>query len=109
MEWRGGRRGGNIEDRRGMGGGAMVGGGVGILGIAAVLIGVFVFDMDPQQAMDLVGGAGGGTVPAQEGKRGTPRIRRVVLPALARQRDEQGANDRSGSDPTSHNSGRPTV
>ena len=73
MEWRGGRRGGNIEDRRGMGGGAVVGGGIGILGIAAVLIGVFVFDMDPQQAMDLVGGAGGGGQPVQEGKRGTPQ------------------------------------
>ena len=73
MEWRGGRRGGNIEDRRGMGGGAVVGGGVGILGIAAVLIGVFVFDMDPQQAMDLVGGVGGGSQPVQEGKRGTPQ------------------------------------
>lgn len=73
MEWRGGRRGGNIEDRRGMGGGAVVGGGIGILGIAAVLIGVFVFDMDPQQAMDLVGGVSGGGQPVQEGKRGTPR------------------------------------
>lgn len=73
MEWRGGRRSGNIEDRRGMGGGAVVGGGVGLLGIAAVLIGVFVFDMDPQQAMDLVAGAGGGAVPTQEGKRGTPQ------------------------------------
>ena len=74
MEWRGGRRGGNIEDRRGMGGGAVVGGGVGILGIAAVLIGVFVFDMDPRQAMDLVSGvSGGGAQPVQEGQRGTPQ------------------------------------
>ena len=75
MEWRGGRRGGNIEDRRGMGGGAVVGGGVGILGIAAVLIGVFVFDMDPQQAMDLVNGAGAGGAgqPVQQGQRGTPQ------------------------------------
>lgn len=73
MEWRGGRRSGNIEDRRGMGGGAMVGGGVGLVGIAAVLIGVFVFGMDPQQAMDMVGGAGGGAVPAQDGARGTPK------------------------------------
>ncbi|MFN3856126.1 MAG: neutral zinc metallopeptidase [Caulobacter sp.] len=73
MEWRGGRRGGNIEDRRGMGRGAAVGGGVGILGIAAVLIGVFVFGMDPQQVMGIVEQAQPGAEQgAQQGKIGSP-------------------------------------
>jgi len=71
MEWRGGRRGGNIEDRRGMGGVGAATGGIGVVGIVAVLIGVFVFDIDPQQMMSIVGGAGGGA-PVQEGARGTP-------------------------------------
>jgi predicted metalloprotease len=72
MEWRGGRRGGNIEDRRGMGAGA-VGGGIGIVGIAAVLIGVFVFGVDPQQMMSVVGGADPGAQTQQQGKAGTPQ------------------------------------
>ena len=35
MRWQGGRRGGGIEDRRGMGGGAVAGGGIGVLVLAA--------------------------------------------------------------------------
>jgi uncharacterized protein len=70
MEWRGGRKGGNIEDRRGMSGGAAAG-GVGIVGIAAVLIGVFVFGIDPQDMMQVVS-QGGGQASQQEGVRGTP-------------------------------------
>jgi len=70
MEWRGGRRGGNIEDRRGMSGGAAAG-GVGIVGIAAVLIGVFVFGIDPQDMMQVVS-QGGGQASQQEGVKGTP-------------------------------------
>jgi predicted metalloprotease len=71
MEWRGGRRGGNIEDRRGMGSVGAATGGIGVVGIVAVLIGVFVFDIDPQQMMSIVGGAGG-AAPVQEGQRGAP-------------------------------------
>ena len=59
MRWQGGRRGGGIEDRRGMGGGAMAGGGLGVLVLAA--IGYFVFGIDPsttQQVASQFGGVG---------------------------------------------------
>ena len=36
MRWQGGRRGGNIDDRRGLGGGAMAGGGIGVVILAAI-------------------------------------------------------------------------
>lgn len=69
MRWEGGRRGGNIEDRRGMGPVGLAGGGVGALVLAA--IGYFVFGIDPsttQQITSQLGGVGA----AQEGKAGTP-------------------------------------
>ncbi len=69
MRWQGGRRGGNIEDRRGMGGVGLAGGGVGALVLAA--IGYFVFGIDPsttQQITSQLGGVGA----AQQGERGTP-------------------------------------
>ncbi|HBL94947.1 MAG TPA: flagellar biosynthesis protein FlgM, partial [Hyphomonas sp.] len=31
MRWKGGRRGGNVEDRRGMSGGKLAGGGIGFV------------------------------------------------------------------------------
>jgi uncharacterized protein len=46
MRWRGGRRGGGIEDRRGRGGGGLVGGGLGVGALA--LIGYLLFGIDPQ-------------------------------------------------------------
>lgn len=70
MRWEGGRRGGNIEDRRGMGPVGLAGGGVGALVLAA--IGYFVFGIDPsttQQITSQLGGVGGAQ---QEGKAGTP-------------------------------------
>jgi len=70
MRWQGGRRGGGIEDRRGMGGGGLAaGGGIGALVLAA--IGYFVFGIDPsttQQVVTQFGGAG----QAEAGKMGTP-------------------------------------
>ena len=69
MEWEGGRRGGGVEDRRGLGGGAIAGGGIGVTVIA--LIGYFVFGIDPnttQQVASQFGGAGA----AQHGSVGTP-------------------------------------
>ena len=45
MRWQDGRTGGGVEDRRGLGGGAIAGGGIGV-GILA-LIGYFVFGIDP--------------------------------------------------------------
>ena len=43
MRWQGGRKGGNIEDRRGMGPGKVAGGGIGVIIIA--LIGYFVLGL----------------------------------------------------------------
>ena len=68
MRWQGGRR-GNIEDRRGMGGGAVAGGGIGVAVLA--LIGYFVFGIDPtttQQVASQFGGAGS----QEAGQVGTP-------------------------------------
>lgn len=70
MRWEGGRRGGNIEDRRGMGPVGLAGGGVGALVLAA--IGYFVFGIDPsttQQITSQLGGVGA----EQQGKEGTPQ------------------------------------
>jgi predicted metalloprotease len=66
MEWRGGRREGNIEDRRGMGGVGMAGGGIGAVVLAA--IGYFVFGIDPQTTMQATQAVQGQT--QQEGVRG---------------------------------------
>ena len=45
MKWRGGRTGGNIEDRRGMSGGALAGGGIGLALLG--LIGYYFLGIDP--------------------------------------------------------------
>jgi len=69
MRWQGGRRGGNIEDRRGLGPVGMAGGGIGALVVAA--IGYFVFGIDPtttQQITSQLGGVGA----EQQGERGSP-------------------------------------
>ena len=68
MRWQGGRRGGNIDDRRGMGGGAMAGGGIGVVILAA--IGYFVFDIDPATTTQLASQFGGAGV--SEGRKGSP-------------------------------------
>lgn len=68
MRWQGGRRGGGVEDRRGMSG-AVAGGGIGVAVIA--LIGYFVFGIDPsttQQVASSLGGAGS----QERGQVGTP-------------------------------------
>lgn len=68
MRWQGGRRGGNIDDRRGVGGGAMAGGGIGVVILAA--IGYFVFDIDPATTTQLASQFGG--VGVSEGRAGSP-------------------------------------
>lgn len=68
MRWQGGRRGGNIDDRRGLGGGAMAGGGIGVLILAT--IGYFVFDIDPRTTTQLASQFGGAGV--SEGRQGSP-------------------------------------
>jgi predicted metalloprotease len=69
MQWGGGRRGGNIEDRRGMG--AVGAGGLGIGGVVLALVGYFVFGINPQDTLSVVQGQGGQA--QQEGARGTPQ------------------------------------
>ena len=71
MRWSGGRTGGGgIEDRRGLGGGAIAGGGLGV-GVLAI-IGYLVFGIDPSTTTQLassLGGVGGGE---PQGQVGTP-------------------------------------
>jgi predicted metalloprotease len=67
MRWQGGRASGNIEDRRGLGAAGV--GGLGAGGVVLALIGYFVFGINPQTTMSVLGG-GGGAVQQQEGVRG---------------------------------------
>jgi len=69
MRWQGGERGGGVEDRRGMGGGAIAGGGIGVVVLS--LIGYFVFGIDPSTTQQ-VASQFGAAPSAQEGKMGTP-------------------------------------
>lgn len=69
MRWQGGRRGGNVEDRRGLGPGKVAGGGIGLLVVA--LIAYFVFGIDPQQVARMVSDQPASM--SQEGTRGTPQ------------------------------------
>ena len=67
MEWGGGRRSGNIEDRRGVGPVGVAGGGIGAVVLAVVAY--FVFGVDPQTTMNAVEGVQQPPA-AQEGVRG---------------------------------------
>lgn len=69
MRWKGGRRGGGVEDRRGLGAGGIAGGGIGVT--VLVLVGYFVFGIDPTTTSQLASQFGGaGTT--EQGERGTP-------------------------------------
>ena len=71
MKWRTERRSTNIEDRRGGGGGlrgstgAKVGGGLGGLGLIAVVV-IFLLGGDPTQMLGQVLGGGGASQPAPQ-------------------------------------------
>ncbi len=67
MRWRGGRQSGNIEDRRGLGPVGAVG-GLGVGGVIIVLIGVFVFGVDPREMLGVV--TQGAPAEQQAGKMG---------------------------------------
>ncbi|RZJ89624.1 MAG: flagellar biosynthesis protein FlgM [Brevundimonas sp.] len=69
MRWQGGRTGGGVEDRRGMGGGAIAGGGIGVTVLA--LIGYFVFGIDPNTTTQLASQFGGAGA-QEQGAVGTP-------------------------------------
>lgn len=68
MRWREGRRGGGVEDRRGMGAKA-AGGGVGVIVLS--LIAYFVFGVDPRSTQQLASQFGG-VGAAEQGRAGTP-------------------------------------
>ena len=69
MRWEGGREGGNIEDRRGLGGPVGVG-GMWVGGVVLALIGYFVFGIDPSTTSSAL--SGGGQYEQQAGTRGAP-------------------------------------
>jgi predicted metalloprotease len=69
MRWGGGRRSGNIEDRRGLGAAGV--GGLGAGGVILALVGYFVFGIDPSTTLKAVNQAA--PVQQQEGVRGTPQ------------------------------------
>lgn len=70
MRWAGGRRGGGIEDRRGLGGKAMAGGG--LVAVAIALIGYFVFGVDPTTTQQVISQFDDVSA-QQQGKLGTPQ------------------------------------
>ncbi|MDO8289746.1 MAG: neutral zinc metallopeptidase [Parvibaculum sp.] len=72
MRWKDGEQGGNIEDRRGMRPRVGRGGSIGIGGIAVVLIGYFVFGVDPGTLLQIVAGQDGGSYTQETGKQGAP-------------------------------------
>jgi predicted metalloprotease len=70
MRWTGGRRGGGVEDRRGLsGGGLAAGGGIGALVIG--LIGYFVLGINPSTTQAVLSQFGG--LGEERGEVGTPR------------------------------------
>jgi len=71
MRWTGGRRGGGVEDRRGLGGGGLAaGGGVGAVVIG--LIGYFLFGINPATTTAVLGQFGGLGSGQERGTEGTP-------------------------------------
>jgi predicted metalloprotease len=73
MDWEDGDESGNIEDRRGLGPVAGIG-GLGIGGVVLAAIGYFVFGISPQATLNAVNGAGSrpGGYEQQQGVRGKP-------------------------------------
>jgi len=70
MRWNEGRREGNVEDRRGMGG--VAAGGIGAGGLVIAAIAYFVFGVSPEDALNLATGSGG-PVAEQKGVSGSPQ------------------------------------
>lgn len=72
MRWEDGEQGGNIEDRRGARGRVGRGGGIGIGGVAVLLIGYFVFGIDPATLLNAVQDGGGSSYTQETGQQGKP-------------------------------------
>lgn len=75
MRWEDGEQGGNIEDRRDMRPRMAGGGGVGLGAIAVVLIGYFVFGIDPATLIGAMQQQGGGTYTQEAARQGAPTDR----------------------------------
>ncbi|HEY4345474.1 MAG TPA: neutral zinc metallopeptidase [Parvibaculum sp.] len=74
MRWEDGEQGGNIEDRRGMRPRVGAGGGIGLGGVAILLIGYFVFGIDPSTLMGAMQ-QDGGSYTQEAGRQGAPTDR----------------------------------
>jgi predicted metalloprotease len=74
MQWEEGDESGNIEDRRGFGPVAGIG-GLGVGGVVLALIGYFVFGVSPQSTLNAVDGAGPPEPARQVGAPGSPADR----------------------------------
>jgi uncharacterized protein len=70
MKWEEGRRGGNVEDRRGLSPGTAAGGGIGVVVLA--LIAYFVFGASPEQTQAVLGEGSQVSGEQQAGVEGTP-------------------------------------
>jgi predicted metalloprotease len=70
MRWQGGRRGGGIDDRRGMGAGGVIGGGLGVTVLA--ILGMIFFDIDPRVTTQVASQLGMGQGSSSEGDIGSP-------------------------------------
>jgi predicted metalloprotease len=74
MRWQGERRSRNVEDRRGMAGPRLSGGGVvgGGIGLAVIALVVMLLGGDPSGMLDVLGGGGGGPSAAAPARERTP-------------------------------------
>jgi predicted metalloprotease len=70
MRWQGGRRGGGIDDRRGMGAGGVIGGGLGVAVLA--FLGMILFDIDPNITTQVATQLGMGQGSSSQGDIGSP-------------------------------------
>ncbi|EHM54849.1 KPN_02809 family neutral zinc metallopeptidase [Cardiobacterium valvarum] len=84
MEWQNNRRSSNVEDRRG--GGALVGGGIGLGGLIIVLIG-WAFGIDPGTMLGFVEGSGIGQSQSRTGSGKDDEAKRFLSTILASTED----------------------
>ncbi len=84
MEWQNNRRSSNVEDRRG--GGALVGGGIGLGGLLIVLIG-WAFGIDPGTMLGFVEGSGIGQSQSRTGSGKDDEAKRFLGAILASTED----------------------
>jgi hypothetical protein len=80
MRWEQGRRSDNVEDRRGMGAPAMVGGGLGVVGVILAVV-VALMGGDPMIVLEQMGGSGAlgpGPVVVSQSKAPSPEQDRLA-------------------------------